>query len=368
VRLTELALESFRNIARARLFFGDFNLIVGPNAQGKTNLLEAILFLATTRSHRAASDEELLRVGDASLYVGGTVENRVARRRVEIAYLAGGRKQVRIDGKVPPKLSALIGVTKVVFFSPESLALVKGSPAERRRFLDALIAQVKPDYLAALQDYQNALRQRNELLKQVRDGLAPASLLEAWNEPFVASGTVVSRIRASVCAELLPLLRRQEAYLTHNQEDADLHYVPSVPILESKKETEEAFTERLRDELPHDVARGSTATGPHRDEVALAVNGADARRFASQGQQRTLALALKLAELEWMRAESGETPLLLLDDVTSELDETRAELLFAALSASPPQVFLTTTRRDVPLSRRFSPTVWEVRAGTVQQR
>jgi DNA replication and repair protein RecF len=367
VRLIELSLESFRNVAEARLGFGDFNLIVGQNAQGKTNLLEAILVMATTKSHRASNDEELLRRGDANFYLGGTVENTVVRRRVEISYVAGGRKQVRVDGKVCAKFSTLIGLVKVVFFSPESLTLVKGSPGDRRRFLDALVSQVRPDYLATLQDYQNALRQRNETLKQVRDGSTPAALLEVWDEPCVAAGAALTRMRAIVCDELLPILRRQHNYLTNHGETADLLYAPSVPILEPDGATQDYFRKRLHEELRGDIARGTTSTGPHRDEVALTVNGADARRFASQGQQRTLALALKLSELEWIRNAADETPLLLLDDVTSELDETRTRLLFAALRASPPQVFLTTTRRDADLYASFSPTVWEVSSGTVKR-
>lgn len=368
MRLVELSVESFRNVAKAHLEFGDFNLIVGQNAQGKTNLLEAILFMATMRSHRASSDEELLRVGDSGFYIGGRVKSALSERRVEITYAAGGRKQVRLDGKVLSKFSALVGVVKVVFFSPESLTLVKGGPGDRRRFLDGLISQVLPAYLMTLQEYQNALRQRNEALKQVREGLAPSSFLDIWEEPVVTLGVRLSRMRASVCEELLPLLCRQQAHLTEAAETADLLYSPSVPILEPEALAQDAFRECLRKELAEDIARGTTSTGPHRDDLLLMVNGVDARRFASQGQQRTLTLALKLAELEWIRRASDEVPLLLLDDVTSELDETRARLLFSALESSPPQVFVTTTHCDAVLYGGFSPTVWEVCGGAVRAR
>lgn len=363
VRLIELSMESFRNVAAAHLEFGDFNLIVGQNAQGKTNLLEAILFLATMRSHRASSDEELLRVGDSSFYVGGRVKSAVSERHIEVTYVVGGRKQIRLDGKVLPKFSALIGVVKVVFFSPESLTLVKGGPGDRRRFLDGLISQVCPAYLTTLQEYQNALRQRNETLKQVHEGSAPSSFLDVWEDSIVASGVTLSRMRASVCEELCPLLRRYQAYLTDATETADLLYSPSVPILEPEALARDAFRECLRKERTGDIARGTTSTGPHRDDFLLTINGVDARRFASQGQQRTLTLALKLAEWEWIRCVSDEVPLLLLDDVTSELDEIRARLLFAALETSPPQVFVTTTHRDALLYGGFPPTVWEVCAG-----
>jgi len=367
VRLIELTLDSFRNYAEASLAFADFNVIVGQNAQGKTNLLEAILFLATTKSHRASADEELVREGGESFYVGGTVEDDVVQRRVEIGYVLGGRKQVKLDGKVQAKYSALIGQVKVVFFSPESLSFVKGSPGDRRRFLDVLVSQVRPEYLKTLQDYQTALRQRNETLKQIREGRSSSALIEIWDEPLAASGSALGSMRARVCEELRPVFQRQQAYLTSGSEHGDLHYAPNVPISEAEDETQSRFKTQLREELDGDIARGSTSVGPHRDDVFISVNGSDARKYGSQGQQRTLTLAAKLSELEWIRATCGTLPLLLLDDVTSELDEMRTRLLFEALHELPPQVFLTTTRLEPELYQSFEPAIWEVRGGVAKR-
>ena len=366
MRLLELTLANFRNYEEATLDFADFNLIVGPNAQGKTNLLEAILFLATTRSHRSAADDELIREGEEVAYVAGTVEDAIARRRIEVTNVRRGRKQVRLDGKVQDRLSGLIGLLKVVFFAPESTSIVKGGPGERRRFLDLLLSQVHGEYLLALQRYHHALRQRNALLKQVREGRATRDHRDAWEPPLIEAGTVVIRYREAACRELARILERQQSYLTRGAEHAALEYVPSVPPTGEDEALREAYATRLAAVRENDLARGTTSVGPHRDDLQLRVNGADARRFASQGQQRTLTLALKLSEFDWIREKTDELPLFLLDDVTSELDEMRTGLLLEALNELPPQVFLTTTRIDAAFYRGIPTRLFEIRAGTAK--
>ena len=366
MRLVDLTLVSFRNYESAKLEFGDFNLIVGPNAQGKTNLLEAIHFLATTKSYRAASDADLIRAGDELGYVKGTIEDAFTQRSVEIAIPVGRRKQVKLDGKVVGKLSNLVGLLKVVLFAPETTSVVRGRPSDRRRFLDMMLSQVRSDYLYTLQRYQTALRERNEALRQRRPG-GVNRLLEIWDEALVESGAELMRLRSTACEQLRPIVRRQHDYLSENTEVADLRYAPNVPMMEDGSAQQQEFQARLIAAVDTDCARGSTSVGPHRDDVQLEIDESEARRFASQGQQRTLALAMKLAEFEWISEAAGELPVVLLDDVTSELDETRTALLFDVLRTFPPQVFLTTTHLDRSiLPDRTAATVWSVSAGTVR--
>ena len=198
MQLTELVLVNYRNYAEQSLEFGAFNLFVGANAQGKTNLLEAILFLATTRSHRTSTDDELIRQGEQTGYLSGNIEDSIARRRIEVGNTRGKRKQVKLDGKIQNRLSNLIGLLKVVFFAPESTAIVKGGPEDRRRFLDSLISQVHGEYLRSLQRYRRALQQRNESLKQIRDRRASRDTLQAWEDPLITSGIDVARRRRAV--------------------------------------------------------------------------------------------------------------------------------------------------------------------------
>jgi DNA replication and repair protein RecF len=367
VRLLELTLSNFRNYEEASIACEDFNLIVGPNAQGKTNLLEAILVVATTKSHRASGDDELVRHAADHFYVCTDVQAEAIRRRIEVAHVAGGRKQVKLDGKVQRRFSNVLGQVKVVFFSPESLSLVKGGPDDRRRFLDMLVSQVRADYLQALQTYQNALRQRNALLRQIREAQSSSTLLDVWDVQLVEAGTALTMLRRAASQELRPILRRQQEYLTRGAETCDLEYSPGVPWGGEVQALRDGFATALRDARDGDIARGGTSVGPQRDDLFLTVGGMEARRFASQGQQRTLTLALKLSELEWIQTTSGDTPLFLLDDVTSELDEMRTALLFERLHELPPQVFMTTTRRELAPRGRSAPAVWEVRAGTLKR-
>lgn len=366
MQLVRLHLSHFRNYETAELTPGPFNLIVGPNAQGKTNLLEAIFFLGTARSHRTPSSEEAIQDRAEQARIYGAVERGSVRREVELLLIrsgpgrpAGG-KQVLLDGKAPPRLSALLGVLQVVLFAPESTAIVRGGPAERRRFLDLLASQVRADYLSALQEYTTALRQRNELLKQIRAG-SRSETLEAWDLVIARSGAALTRLRAELCAELAPIAAQLHARLTDGKEHLSLVYRPGGV------EEEEAFRERLLALRSADLERGVTSLGPHRDEVELRINGSDTRRLASQGQQRTATLALKLAEIRWIHHRTGDLPLVLLDDVTSELDRMRIGILFELLQELPSQVFLTATHLDEEtLPRSASPNVFEVRAGIVK--
>ena len=361
-RLQELTVADFRNYEDAALPFGDFNLFLGPNAQGKTNLLEAIHLLAFTRSHRAAADREMVRHEQQTYYVRGDFHDGTAQRRIEIAYDRSGRKQVSLDGKPQAKFSNVVGLLKIVFFAPETTAVVRGAPEDRRRFLDALLSQAQNEYLRRLIDYRKALAQRNEALKQVRDRELPRGALRAWSEPLVSAGTRVIETRAAAAAQLRPLLQEQHRFLTDGNETADLAYRPNV----QGENIQSAFEEKIAAGEENDIRRGTTSAGPHRDDLRIAVNQQSARTYGSQGQQRTLTLALKLSEFLWVKETTGTAPIALLDDVMSELDRRRSQKLFAALEALSPQVFLTATEVAPELLQQTPTDIWNIREGTAR--
>ena len=354
--LKSLVLRNFRNYSDVALEFPEaINLIVGDNAQGKTNLLEAIYFLSTAKSHRTHLDDELIRHGTEGLYVKGHFESRLSATVVEISNTVAGKKRVNINGKLQTKSSHLIGHANVVIFSPESLALVKGSPEYRRRFLDILISQINPTYLRHLQDYRRVLKQRNELLRQIREDSASIELLASWDEQLVETGIELMTMRADIVAKLSQLAREKHNELTQSSEILDIvyqksctsnsnskHLHESKPLRESK--LSDYYHNALNRTMNMDIRRGATSIGPHRDDLTLSINNFDARRFGSQGQHRTIALSLKLAEIELIYAERGELPIVLLDDVASELDTHRIVFLFHLLNELNVQAFVTATQ------------------------
>ena len=359
MRLNRLVLRNFRNYVDVEVDFTEqVNFIIGANAQGKTSLLEAIYFLSTAKSHRTYPDDELIRHNQAWFYLKGIVSaaERGSLMTLEASNTLHGRKRFKLNGNLQPKLSQWIGQFNVVFFSPESLSLVKGVPADRRRFVDLFNSQVNSTYLTHLQNYQFSLRQRNELLKQIQQKLASAGLLESWDELIVADGAAIMRGRAEALAKLNRLAKAKHADLTGHNEALDLRYQPAVEGVEtiSESEAKALFRERLNGSRTQDIARGTTSFGPHRDDFKLmleaysdgGVQYQEARAFGSQGQQRTIALALKLSELELIRAETLKTPLVLLDDVFSELDENRSMHLFGLLQGIKAQTFITSTRQE----------------------
>ena len=379
MRLNQLVLRNFRSYADCEIEFTDrVNLIVGENAQGKTTLLEAIYFLSTAKSHRTYPDNELIRHSESWFYLKGEIAATDGARpnpephdlqlsnlmTVEASNELSGKKRFKFNGIIQKKLSQWIGQFNVVFFSPESLTLVKGSPADRRRFIDLLISQINSAYLTSLQNYQFALKQRNELLKQIRSKQASPDFLDPWDDILVAEGIAIIQTRVRIFDQLKVYVQAKHAELTGNREILELKYQPSPEKIDDAMEqvredsaTGEA-TELLRKGLQssrsYDILRGMTSVGPHRDDFKLILEsqsaGAmyfqEAKVFGSQGQQRTIALALKLGELELIRETTGKTPIVLLDDVFSELDGERSSFLFNLLGRLNAQTFITSTRQE----------------------
>lgn len=324
--LRHINLRNFRNHTDTKLDFNDnISVFVGGNGEGKTNILEAVFYLTSGRSHRTFRDAELLRWGEDAFTVKAEVERRGGKTLIEIYYSSPrNAKKIKMGGVEQKKLSDLFGKVNAVIFAPEDLFLLKGGPAERRRFLDFAASQASPQYFFYLQKYHHVLQQRNRLLKLITvNGSKPESL-EIWDEQLVEYASQVTVRRLRIIDAVQEILRPVHARLTDNGEMIKIAYLPSV-------KTGEEFAESLRSKLKSsrrdELARGYTLFGPHRDDFALTINNIDARVFASQGQQRTAVLSLKLAEAEFIRREREEYPILLLDDVMSELDDRRREFL-----------------------------------------
>lgn len=309
------------------------NVIRGLNAQGKTSVLEAILFAATSKSHRTNTEADLVRRGEDGFSVTLETGENNGTTRIDANWWRGA-KRFRVNGVPRERLSEILGRVRLVFFSPEDLGLVKESAAVRRRFLDMELSQISPPYLTALQEYRNVLRQRNELLRH--DGV-DESLLDVWDVQLVRHGEAIMRERAVFVDELSRCAETAYRRIAEN-EPLEIRYRCDV-------DEPGAFEERLAAARKSDVRRQQTTRGPHRDDVEFFIDGTPARSHGSQGQQRSAALAVKLAEVELIRERTGEYPVLMLDEVLSELDDERADRLFGAVPAGV-QMLITTTDLD----------------------
>lgn len=317
------------------------NVITGENAQGKTNAIEALFLCAFGRSHRTSRDSELIKYDCAGAYVGVKLKNYSGEHSIEMKLRSGERKKVFIDANLISKSAELMGQLNVVLFSPEDLLLVKGGPAERRRFIDMELSQLYPSYYVNLQQYNIALKQRNALLKSDTAGL---STLSVWDEQMAYYGARVMEKRAAFTLELQRYASEFHYSVTAGKEKLTIGYAPNVPIRNDLPELTGLMIERLENAASEDLRRGFSSVGPHRDDISVSLNGEELRVYASQGQQRTAALSLKLSEIGILKEKRGEHPVLLLDDVLSELDDSRGKLLLENLSGC--QAFITCTGID----------------------
>ena len=380
--LSRLHLEHFRNYRELDLCFSaPVTLVQGRNGQGKTNLLEAVYYLATSKSRHARTEREAVdRAAAAEPIPYARIRGEVVRRgestTLEILFTLRGdglnyTKQIRVNG-APKRSMDLIGHLRAVLFLPEDLTLIAGSPSERRRYVDIALCQIDRSYCQTLSRYQKVVTQRNSLLKQLQereqaDSHSAAAQLSFWDDQLIELGTQVLARRHTYLAQLAPIARRIQAELSQEQEQLALLYLPSFNsglysdadyrrLREGEEigaveivglEVEAAtigrrFRERLESRRGVELKAGSSLYGPHRDELVFLVNGWNLRTYGSRGQQRTGALALKLAELQAMAEATGEKPVLLLDDVMSELDAQRRAALLKAL-ADVRQGIVTTT-------------------------
>ncbi len=378
MRVERLELVDFRSYAAASVQFAPgVAVLVGANAQGKTNLLEALHYVATGGSHRVSSDAPLVRAGASAavIRVGAEVEGR--RLTVELELRPGGRGRARLNGQPQARVRDVIGQVRAVLFAPEDLTLIRGEPADRRRFLDDLLTQRRPAYLAARQDYERIVRQRSALLRGGRDRRdAALSTLATWDDALVRAGSTLLAARIAVVHALSgPVgLSYSDLVATSPEREAtghpELAYQLSTGRLvvgspgegvPDPAELAQELREGLVELADAERERGLTLVGPHRDDLVLGLNELPAKGYASHGETWSLALALRLASREVL-AEVGEEPVVLLDDVFAELDERRRVRL-AARCATFEQVLVTTAvDEDVPLDGPR----WHVEAGTVR--
>lgn len=348
----KLRLNNFRNYEALELELGQGSAVFyGKNGAGKTNLLESVFYLASLRSFRTVRERDLLRYGCDSFAVWARVRRRASWVDLRVCYHGPRRKEAFVGESKARSAGDFIGRLAVVAFSPEDLDMIKGSPAVRRRFLDIGLAQSSPVYLADLARYSKTLAQRNALL--VKAGLPAAKnpglagLLDAWDDQLAEYGASIARYRGWWLARLSDLSARFHSIISDGKETLSLQYRPSVEGSDAADPAsgKAALLEALAVRREKDFAVGATSAGPHRDDFAFVVDGVDARSFASQGQQRTAVLAAKIGQLHLMRQNIGDWPVLLLDDVASELDTLRRNSILAVV---PPevQVIATTTELD----------------------
>jgi DNA replication and repair protein RecF len=335
VRIHALEARQFRNLAEVLIEpHPRFNVLWGDNGQGKTNLLEAIYLLGTLRSFRAARTEEMVRFGAERATARARVEKLGTQRLLEVQ-LSPGHKTARVDGK-GARATDYFGGFNVVLFAPEDLRLPKGPPSGRRRFIDRAIWNAHPAYLGEVQTYEKVLKSRNAVLRD--GGPAAGAMLEVYDEQLARAAVAIVTRRRALVDELRPRVQAAFERVTQTGLALEVSYETSL-----MGDIEAALLARLSAERRRDLARGATSSGPHVDDLGLVLDGKEARSYASQGQLRAIVLALKIAEIEFLRATLGDAPVLLLDDVSSELDPTRNAQLFDFLQSVPCQAFITTT-------------------------
>lgn len=368
--LRYLDLQQFRTYSHlAQEFSPALNVLVGDNGQGKTNLLEAIYLLATSKSFRGSRDAELIRWDEPAALVGGEVLRQQGNDvQVEVGLSHAHKKALVVNTVRAQRAGDFIGQLKVVAFAAADLETIRGEPARRRRFLDLEISQLSPAYCHTLGYYRKVVDQRNRLLKALRHrrpGPDEDSGLGAWTEQLVQHGTKLVDRRRQFLERLDALAGPIHARLTEDEERLRIAFQPAFRLPQEEGRTETAFREALAEVRQEEQRRQMSLVGPHRDDVLFLVNGRDVRVYGSQGQQRTVALSVKLAEVLLMRDLGGEPPVCLLDDVFSELDARRRAHVFEVVLAEG-QTFLSTTDREfVPAGALERAQVWEVRSGAL---
>jgi len=366
--LRSLVIRNLRGYAALDMQFSSGpQLIWGPNAAGKTTLLEAVVLLGLGKSHRTTTDSELIRWGADYLRLEGVVgpmgdaASGPSDVALEVAFQAGGRKRIQING-VPRRPAVLAEHLRTVLFAPEEMLLIVGAPSLRRATLDTLSAPHDRSYVSNLTTYGRALQQRNSLLRAIREGTAEPDQLRLWDEPFLAAGAaiVASRLRLlDLLAEPLAAAHRE---IAPSEDQLTMSYTSNALPLPGEG-PREALARRLAETSDKEMWNGSTLVGPHRDDLVFAIGGRDLSTFASRGQQRTAILALKLAELDLLTELDGKPPLLLLDDVFSELDPARRGHLVRRIAELPQALITTTDPDDIDADLRRQARAWCVIPG-----
>lgn len=342
--VSSLELTNYRNYDNQKISFSpNLNVLVGKNAQGKTNMLEGIFLCAIGRSPRTSKDKELIKWNCTFSKIKLEVEKNIGHKKIELYLFNNQNKAIKIDGIGIKKLGELFGEFNAVYFSPDELKLIKESPDERRRFMDIDLSQFSKQYFYNLSKYNEILAQRNKLLKTTVDPKVIKDTIPIWNEELSKVGANIILDRMSLIEKLKVYAKDIHKYITDNEEELEISY--SGYTAKDYESLKDILLTKYTEALDKDMKLGYTTVGPHRDDIKIVSNGIDIRSFGSQGQQRTAALSLKLAELEVFKDNIGEYPVLLLDDVLSELDDDRQLKLLTHIQ--PLQTILTCTSFDI---------------------
>lgn len=366
--LTELHLHHFRNYEEQTVHFAPgVNVLIGHNAQGKTNMLEAIYALSLTRSHRTNNDRELINWQEQTASISGIVQKATGKVPLELQFTKDG-KRAKVNHLEQARLSSYIGQLNAILFAPEDLSLVKGAPSIRRRFMDMEFSQMSSKYLYNASQYRSLLRQRNKYLKQLKYGQQHDQvLLDVLSDQLAAYGAEIVVARWHFLRQLEKWAADLHYQISLNAEKLRLVYATQLQVT-AETTVDAAYQQLLavyQENKQREIEQGSTMFGPQRDDLRFMVNGKNVHSFGSQGQQRTTALAVKLAEIDLMKEQTGEYPLLLLDDVLSELDTIRQTHLLTAIQ-NKVQTFLTTTSlSDVARQLINEPTIFNIENGTL---
>ncbi len=371
--LRSLVLKQFRNYGEQSVdFSAPKTILVGDNAQGKSNLLEAVELLSTLRSHRTSRDRDLVKDGSAIGQITAHLDRALGSADLSIVFRSNGRRTIALNQQTLRRHLDCLGTLNVVQFSSLDLTLVRGGPEQRRHWLDALLIQLEPVYAAILQQYQQVLRQRNALLKArsepqtVPDAPAPDELA-LWDAQLAVTGTRVIRRRSRVLQRLAPLAQHWHQAISGSTETLHLTYHPNVPLERDDPDLIQAtFLTKIKERAIAEQYQHTSLVGPHRDEVEFSINDTSARQYGSQGQQRTLVLAIKLAELQLIEAVIGEPPLLLLDDVLAELDLNRQNQLLDAIQDRFQTLITTTHLGSFDAQWLKSSQIFTVKSGQLQ--
>lgn len=357
--IESIELFNYRNYGQLHMDFHEgTNVLYGDNAQGKTNILEAVYLCSTTKSHKGSKDKEIVRFGEEESHIKMIVRRDGVPYRIDMHLKKNKAKGIAVNGVPIKKASELFGIVNVIFFSPEDLNIIKNGPAERRRFLDLELCQLNKLYVYHLVQYNKVVVQRNKLLKELDFHPSLKETLDLWDEQLVRYGKELIRMRKDFIGEVNELIYEIHFHLSGEKEKLVIQYEPNV--------TEDNFEEILTKNQFQEIKQKMTLTGPHRDDLNFIVNGIDIRKFGSQGQQRTAALSLKLAEIELVKKTVKDYPVLLLDDVLSELDSKRQEHLLSEINHI--QTMVTCTGLDEFVNSKFQmDKIFKIVEGTVER-
>ena len=343
----QIELHNFRNYESLNLPLSEqVNIFYGDNAQGKTNILESIYVCSTTKSHKGSKDRDMIKIGEEEGHIRMHLEKKGVPHRIDMHLKKSKTKGVAIDGIPIKKSTELFGLMNVVFFSPEDLSMIKNGPGERRRFMDLELCQLNKLYLYYLSNYNKILNQRNNLLKQISFNSSLNDTLDIWDQQLCEYGTKIIEGREQFLSEMNELVGEIHSTLSGGKEKLSIGYEKNV--------SSDDLAEKLKKSREQDIYRKATGCGPHRDDISFFIGEENLKLFGSQGQQRTAALSLKLAEIELVRKKIGENPVLLLDDVLSELDRKRQHHLLNSMEGIQTMITCTGLEEFVGDRKRFN--------------